>query len=48
MREGVHDYQDGNRYFHDRFDTRRLADRIAAYTRDHIDKDASGKNWRQI
>lgn len=40
MTEKVHDYHDGNRYFHDRFDTRRLADRIAAYPRDHIDQDA--------
>ena len=32
MSERVHDYHDGNRYFHDRFDTRRLPDRIAAYT----------------
>lgn len=27
MADRVHDYHDGNRYFHDRFDTRRLADR---------------------
>ncbi len=40
MSERVHNYHDGNRYFHDRFDTRRLADRIAAYPRDHIDQDA--------
>jgi predicted pyridoxine 5'-phosphate oxidase superfamily flavin-nucleotide-binding protein len=40
MSERVHDYHDGNRYFHDRFDTRRLADRIAAYTSDHIDQPA--------
>lgn len=25
----IHEYHDGNRYFHDRFDTRRLADRSA-------------------
>jgi predicted pyridoxine 5'-phosphate oxidase superfamily flavin-nucleotide-binding protein len=29
MSELLHDYHDGNRYFHDRFDTRRLADRAA-------------------
>jgi len=29
MGELVRDYHDGNRYFHDRFDTRRLADRAA-------------------
>lgn len=27
MADRVHDYHDGNRYFHDRYDTRRLADR---------------------
>jgi predicted pyridoxine 5'-phosphate oxidase superfamily flavin-nucleotide-binding protein len=37
MTERAHDYHDGNRYFQDRFDTRRLADHIAARTRDHID-----------
>lgn len=37
MSERIHDYHDGNRYFHDRFDTRRLADRLAASARDHID-----------
>jgi hypothetical protein len=30
MGDLVHDYHDGNRYFQDRFDTRRLADRSAA------------------
>lgn len=29
MTKLIHDYHDGNRYFHDRFDTRRLADRSA-------------------
>lgn len=29
MTDRIHDYHDGNRYFHDRFDTRRLADRSA-------------------
>lgn len=29
MDELIHEYHDGNRYFHDRFDTRRLADRSA-------------------
>jgi predicted pyridoxine 5'-phosphate oxidase superfamily flavin-nucleotide-binding protein len=29
MSEKVHDYHEGNRYFQDRFDTRRLADRLA-------------------
>lgn len=37
MTERVHDYHDGNRYFQDRFDTRRIADRIAERARDHID-----------
>jgi predicted pyridoxine 5'-phosphate oxidase superfamily flavin-nucleotide-binding protein len=37
MAERVHDYHDGNRYFQDRFDTRRLADRSAERARDHID-----------
>jgi uncharacterized protein len=37
MTEKVHDYHDGNRYFQDRFDTRRLADRSATRVRDHID-----------
>jgi hypothetical protein len=40
MTEKVHDYHEGNRYFHDRFDTRRLADRMAADTSDHIDPPA--------
>lgn len=40
MSERIHDYHDGNRYFHDRFDTRRLADRLAASARDHIDPPA--------
>jgi uncharacterized protein len=40
MTERIHDYHDGNRYFQDRFDTRRLADRIAALARDHIDASA--------
>ena len=30
MSDKVHDYHDGNRYFQDRFDTRRLADYVAA------------------
>jgi predicted pyridoxine 5'-phosphate oxidase superfamily flavin-nucleotide-binding protein len=30
MSDLIDDYHDGNRYFHDRFDTRRLADRSAA------------------
>lgn len=30
MSDKVHDYHEGNRYFHDKFDTRRLADRSAA------------------
>jgi len=29
MADLIHDYHDGNRYFHDKFDTRRLADRSA-------------------
>ena len=29
MLDRVHDFHDGNRYFQDRFDTRRLADRVA-------------------
>ena len=40
MVERVNDYHDGNRYFQDRFDTRRIADRIASRTRDHIDDPA--------
>jgi predicted pyridoxine 5'-phosphate oxidase superfamily flavin-nucleotide-binding protein len=40
MAERVNDFHDGNRYFQDRFDTRRLADRIALRTRDHIDEPA--------
>jgi uncharacterized protein len=40
MAESVHDYHDGNRYFQDRFDTRRVADRIAERARDHIDAPA--------
>jgi predicted pyridoxine 5'-phosphate oxidase superfamily flavin-nucleotide-binding protein len=40
MTERVHDFHDGNRYFQDRFETRRLADRVAARTRDHIDAPA--------
>ncbi len=40
MVERVNDYHDGNRYFQDRFDTRRLADNIAARTRDTIDEPA--------
>jgi predicted pyridoxine 5'-phosphate oxidase superfamily flavin-nucleotide-binding protein len=40
MAERVHDYHDGNRYFQDRFDTRRLADHIATRAKDHIDAPA--------
>ena len=40
MTERVHDYHDGNRYFQDRFDTRRLADHFGARARDHIDAPA--------
>lgn len=40
MAERVNDYHDGNRYLQDRFDTRRIADRIASRTRDHIDEPA--------
>jgi predicted pyridoxine 5'-phosphate oxidase superfamily flavin-nucleotide-binding protein len=40
MTERVNDFHDGNRYFQDRFDTRRIADRIASRTRDHIDEPA--------
>jgi hypothetical protein len=40
MAERVHDYHDGNRYWQDRFDTRRLADRSAGRFRDHIDASA--------
>ena len=40
MAERVNDYHDGNRYFQDRFDTRRLADRVASLTRDRIDDSA--------
>jgi predicted pyridoxine 5'-phosphate oxidase superfamily flavin-nucleotide-binding protein len=40
MAERVNDYHDGNRYFQDRFDTRRLADRIASRARDHLDEPA--------
>jgi uncharacterized protein len=40
MAERVNDYHDGNRYFQDRFDTRRIADRIASRTRDRIDEPA--------
>src|SRR5688572_28576538 len=40
MAERVHDYHDGNRYWQDRFDTRRLADRSARRFRDHIDAPA--------
>jgi uncharacterized protein len=40
MTERVHDFHDGNRYFQDRFDTRRIADRIASRARDHIDEPA--------
>ena len=40
MVERVNDYHDGNRALQDRFDTRRIADRIASRTRDHIDEPA--------
>ena len=40
MTERVHDYHDGNHYFQDRFDTRRIADRIASRTRHHMDEPA--------
>ena len=40
MTERVNDFHDGNRYFQDRFDTRRIADQIASRTRDHIDEPA--------
>ncbi len=40
MAERVNDYHEGNRYFQDRFDTRRLADRVASLTRDAIDEPA--------
>jgi predicted pyridoxine 5'-phosphate oxidase superfamily flavin-nucleotide-binding protein len=40
MAERVNNYHDGNRYFQDRFDTRRLADRIASRTRDRLDEPA--------
>jgi predicted pyridoxine 5'-phosphate oxidase superfamily flavin-nucleotide-binding protein len=40
MVERVNDYHDGNRSLQDRFDTRRIADRIASRTRDHIDEPA--------
>ena len=40
MAERVNDYHEGNRYFQDRFDTRRLADRVASLTRDRIDDSA--------
>jgi uncharacterized protein len=40
MAERVNDYHDGNRYLQDRFDTRRIADRIASRTRDHLDEPA--------
>jgi predicted pyridoxine 5'-phosphate oxidase superfamily flavin-nucleotide-binding protein len=40
MAERVHDYHDGNRYWQDRFDTRRLADRSAGRLREHIDAPA--------
>jgi predicted pyridoxine 5'-phosphate oxidase superfamily flavin-nucleotide-binding protein len=40
MVERVNDYHDGNRYFQDRFDTRRIADHFASRTRDHLDEPA--------
>jgi predicted pyridoxine 5'-phosphate oxidase superfamily flavin-nucleotide-binding protein len=40
MVERVNDYHEGNRYFQNRFDTRRIADRIASRTRNHIDEPA--------
>jgi uncharacterized protein len=40
MVERVNDYHDGNRSLQDRFDTRRIADRIASRTRDHLDEPA--------
>jgi uncharacterized protein len=40
MTERVHDYHEGNYYFQDHFDTRRLADHFAARARDHIDAPA--------
>jgi uncharacterized protein len=40
MTERVHDYHEGNRYFQDHFDTRRLADHFGARARDHIDAPA--------
>ena len=40
MAERVNDFHDGNRYLQDRFDTQRLADRIASRTRDHLDEPA--------
>ena len=36
MPERIHDYHDGNRYFQDRFDTRRLAERGAKRAVDRI------------
>ena len=36
MVDRVNDYHDGNRSLQDRFDTRRIADRIASRTRDHL------------
>ena len=38
MTERVHDYHEGNRYFQDRYDTRRLADKIASGTRTQLDQ----------
>jgi len=40
MMQRVHDYHDGNRYFQDHYDTRRLADKMAAGTKDRIDQPA--------
>ena len=40
MLDRVHDFHDGNRYFQDRFDTRRLADRIATRVTNTIGSDA--------
>ena len=37
MTDKVHDYHDGNRYYQDKFDTRRLAENSASRSRDEID-----------
>jgi len=42
MPDRIHDYHEGNRFFHDRFDTRRLADAWDERTTEFVDDFARG------